>query len=99
MSTTCAPSVLTTPSILLRVVCGRHETMATFSPTSALMSVDLPALGMPAMHIKPDLISEKFLPCVYLVSSTLSMTLSVTARMTRSSSSFMWSKPSRCSSP
>ena len=51
------------------------------------------------MHIKPDLISEKFLPCVYLVSSTLSMTLSVTARMTRSSSSFMWSKPSRCSSP
>ena len=34
------------------------------------------------MHIKPDLISEKFLPCVYLVSSTLSMTLSVTARMT-----------------
>jgi hypothetical protein len=37
----------TTPRIACRVVCGRLLTMPTFSPTSALVSVVLPALGGP----------------------------------------------------
>jgi hypothetical protein len=35
------------------VVCGLSETIATFSPTIALTSVDLPALGRPARATKP----------------------------------------------
>ena len=31
----------------LRVVCGLGEMMASFSPTSALSNVDLPAFGAP----------------------------------------------------
>src|ERR1700758_4168309 len=38
----------------LRVVCGFGEIMASFSPTSALSSVDLPALGRPRMQAKPE---------------------------------------------
>ena len=33
-----------------RVVCGLRVTMASFSPTSAFSSVDLPALGRPMME-------------------------------------------------
>jgi hypothetical protein len=36
------------------VVCGFGEMIASFSPTSALRSVDLPALGLPRMQTKPD---------------------------------------------
>ncbi len=39
---------LTIPRIVWRVVCGRLEVIAIFSPpTSALVSVDLPVLGAP----------------------------------------------------
>src|SRR5215472_18631311 len=37
-----------------RVVCGFGEMMASFSPTSALSSVDLPALGRPRIATKPE---------------------------------------------
>src|SRR3712207_9200206 len=36
-----------------RVVCGRLLTMPTFSPTMALVSVVLPALGRPTRQAKP----------------------------------------------
>ena len=42
-----------TPRIARRVVCGRTETIATWEPTSALTSVDLPTLGRPASPTKP----------------------------------------------
>ena len=35
------------PRIARRVVCGLSETIATFSPTIALTSVDLPTFGRP----------------------------------------------------
>src|SRR5579871_4100228 len=38
----------------LRVVCGLGEMMASFSPTSALSSVDFPAFGRPRMQTKPE---------------------------------------------
>ena len=38
-----------------RVVCGRLDVMATFSPVSALTSVDLPVLGRPTTETSPDL--------------------------------------------
>ena len=37
-----------------RVVCGLLEVIATFSPTTALISVDLPALGRPTIDTNPD---------------------------------------------
>ena len=36
-----------TPTIRLRVVCGLGVTMASFSPTMRLSSVDLPTFGRP----------------------------------------------------
>src|ERR671917_1817323 len=36
-----------------RVVCGRLLTMPTFSPTMALVTVVLPALGRPTRQAKP----------------------------------------------
>src|SRR5439155_5118492 len=41
------------PVMRVRVVCGRRETMAIFSPTSRLSSVDLPTLGRPTSATKP----------------------------------------------
>ena len=41
------------PRIACRVVCGRLDVMATLSPTSAFVSVDLPVLGRPTMQAKP----------------------------------------------
>src|SRR5437899_12972467 len=38
----------------LRVVCGLCVTIASFSPTNALSSVDLPALGRPMMETNPE---------------------------------------------
>ncbi len=37
----------------LRVVCGLSETMASFSASSRLSSVDLPALGRPMSAAVP----------------------------------------------
>jgi len=42
------------PRMRLRVVCGFGEMMASFSPTSALSSVLLPALGRPRMQTNPE---------------------------------------------
>src|SRR5688572_9549566 len=42
-----------TPTMRFRVVCGLSETMASFSPTSRLRSVDLPALGRPTRATNP----------------------------------------------
>ena len=52
-STICPAGRCTTPRMACRVVCGRLLTMPTFSPTSALVSVVLPALGRPTRATKP----------------------------------------------
>ena len=55
VSTSCHSSTrVATPRIARRVVCGLSETIATFWPTSALTSVDLPTLGRPASATKPE---------------------------------------------
>jgi hypothetical protein len=41
------------PRMACRVVCGLGLVMATFCPTSALVSVDLPTLGRPTKETKP----------------------------------------------
>ena len=51
--TICPRSLLKTPVIRLRVVCGLGVTMASFSPTIRLSSVDLPTLGRPKMATVP----------------------------------------------
>ena len=43
----------TMPRTTVRVVCGLSEVIATFCPTSALVSVDLPAFGRPTNDTKP----------------------------------------------
>ncbi len=53
-STSCASPRIATPRIARRVVCGLSETIATFSPTIALTSVDLPTFGRPASATKPE---------------------------------------------
>src|SRR6185503_4167827 len=45
-----------TPIMRVRVVCGLSDTMAIFSPTSLLSSVDLPAFGRPISATVPDLL-------------------------------------------
>ena len=42
------------PRIACRVVCGLDEAMAILLPTSALINVDLPALGRPTKQAKPE---------------------------------------------
>jgi len=44
------------PRIKARVVCTLCETIVTLEPTSALRSVDLPALGAPIRATKPQLV-------------------------------------------
>ena len=44
--------------IRFRVVWGLLETMATFSPTRALVRVDLPTLGRPTIEIIPDFLMD-----------------------------------------
>ena len=44
----------TMPRIVCRVVCGRFDVIATFAPTSALVSVDLPVFGLPTKQTKPE---------------------------------------------
>src|SRR5919205_702012 len=48
-----ASSRWTIPRMVCRVVCGLAEVMATFLPTSALVRVDLPALGRPTSTENP----------------------------------------------
>ena len=48
-----APSLVVMPRIVCRVVSGFDEVMATFCPTRALVSVDLPALGRPTRQANP----------------------------------------------
>ncbi len=43
--TICQPLSIATPMMRLRVVCGRLETMATFSPTIAFIKGWLPTFG------------------------------------------------------
>jgi hypothetical protein len=43
------------PRMARRVVCGFELVIATFSPTSALVSVDLPTLGRPTKDTNPAL--------------------------------------------
>ena len=43
----------TMPRMVCRVVCGLLEVIATFWPTSALVSVDLPAFGRPTRQANP----------------------------------------------
>src|SRR5688500_6141046 len=40
-----------------RVVCGLSETIASFTPTRRLSSVDLPAFGRPTSATKPERVS------------------------------------------
>jgi len=37
-----------------RVVCGRFDVIATLAPTRAFVNVDLPVLGLPTKHTKPE---------------------------------------------
>ncbi len=43
----------TMPRTTVRVVCGREDVIATFVPTRALVSVDLPAFGRPTNEANP----------------------------------------------
>ena len=54
MNTICAAPSVTTPRIWARVVCALWVTIDTLVPTSALSSVDLPALGAPTSATKPQ---------------------------------------------
>ena len=49
----CAAPSIAMPISRARVVCAFGLTIATFWPTSALTSVDLPALGAPITATKP----------------------------------------------
>ena len=52
--TSWASGLVTMPRTARRVVCGLSEVMAILLPTSALSSVDFPALGRPTKQAKPD---------------------------------------------
>src|SRR4051812_49425061 len=49
----CASGRCTMPRTTVRVVCGLSEVMTTLVPTSALVRVDLPALGRPTNDTNP----------------------------------------------
>src|SRR5712692_1773442 len=54
MNTSCAGPSIAMPRTSARVVCTLWLTIETLVPTSALMSVDLPALGAPISAMKPQ---------------------------------------------
>ena len=56
MNTNCVSPLAVTPVMRPRVVCGLLDTMATFSPTRALVSVLLPTFGRPAIVIMAFLV-------------------------------------------
>src|SRR4051794_7199095 len=66
VSTSCASSRVATPRIARRVVCGLSDTIATFWPTIALTSVDLPTFGRPARATSP---ARVFISLTTLISS------------------------------
>src|SRR5665811_998922 len=45
-----------TPRMVFLVVWGRGDVIATFSPTSALTSVDFPTLGRPTTETNPEVV-------------------------------------------
>ena len=51
----------------LRVVCGRLETMATFSPTIAFIIVDFPTFGRPTIAAKPERNFVSFFTFYFLI--------------------------------
>ena len=53
-NTICQSGRVITPMMRLRVVCGRLETIAIFSPTIAFIKVDLPTFGRPTIVINPE---------------------------------------------
>ena len=57
INTSWASGRCTMPRTACRVVCGFEEAITIFWPTSALVSVDLPALGRPTKQAKPERIS------------------------------------------
>src|SRR4029077_7032236 len=61
MNTSCAWPTMAIPRSSARVVCTLGVTMATLLPTSALSSVDLPALGAPISEIKPQRVGVSIL--------------------------------------
>src|SRR5215207_2234292 len=72
----CSPGVSTTmswpcwrwtmPRMARRVVCGFELVIATFSPTRAFMSVDLPTFGRPTNETNPARYSATVIPSVEL---------------------------------
>jgi hypothetical protein len=54
----CIRGVVTMPVTLSRVVCAFGVTMLSFSPTSALSSVDFPTLGRPTSATCPALVAS-----------------------------------------
>src|ERR1041385_3806364 len=54
----CASPSAAMPRIRARVVCTLRDTMVTLEPTSALSSVDLPALGAPISATNPQRVSN-----------------------------------------
>src|SRR6266550_3706351 len=52
-NTTWAPGIFLIPVMRFRVVCGRGDTIESFSPTRRFRSVDFPALGRPMSDTKP----------------------------------------------
>src|SRR5262249_22811253 len=54
MNTSCASPSMAMPRSSARVVCTLCDTIVTLVPTSALISVDLPALGAPISAAKPQ---------------------------------------------
>ena len=61
MNTSCAWPSIAMPRSSVRVVCTLGVTIATLLPTSALISVDLPALGAPISAMKPQRVSAGLL--------------------------------------
>src|SRR6185312_8850503 len=64
--TICPRSLLNTPVIRLRVVCGLGVTMASFSPTMRLSKVDLPTFGRPRIATRPARTGTLFMAAVHI---------------------------------
>src|SRR5262249_49141539 len=62
MKTSCERPSTAMPRTSARVVCTLWLTMETLVPTSALRSVDLPALGTPMSAMKPQRVSPGAAP-------------------------------------
>src|SRR5436309_14947787 len=52
-NTTWAPGIFLVPVMRFRAVCGRGDTIESFSPTRRFKSVDFPALGRPMSDTNP----------------------------------------------